>query len=483
MKFHRCKIFFQACLSELVQFGLVLIAFMVNYGVFIAQDTQRDKLLGEEANEQLGASIGFYEHESSKYLDDLGQRLVSSIDDQLFTYQFGILDMEEPNALALPGGYIYFSRGLLALVNSEDQLAGVMGHEIMHVHRRHSIKAQNKSIFTGILQIPGAIVGAFSPDVGGLLMAPFAMMDAGYSRSQENDADKFGVRLAAQSGYDPNGLIEILASLSEAEQLITGKKHQPGFLDTHPNTPKRLKVISKTIDKISVGGSEDPLKSRKEMLAQLEGIIIGSNPAQGVVVEEQFLHPDLNLSFWIPKDWISQNTPKALALVAPDEKAQLIFTGEKNALPKVLAEEFIESMYKKYRIKPANKDSLNDKLVNRFWVKYVHQDNGKQVVFQKMWMRIHEQTYQLTSISIPAYEDVFLKMGRSLTDLSGEDRKKVMKTEMRLVSAHKDETLEELSTRTGNTLDLDYLYLINSLDKGYKMIGNEIIKIGIKTPY
>ena len=137
-----------------------------------AQPTEKDISNAEQARELINQQIGSYDHKAVDYPHDIGQRLVSNLENPLQDYRYGILDMSEPNALALPDGFIYFSRGILLLANSEDELAGIMGHETIHVARYHSRKTQKKSIITGIFKIPGAIVGAFSPVAGGILMNP-----------------------------------------------------------------------------------------------------------------------------------------------------------------------------------------------------------------------------------------------------------------------------------------------------------------------
>jgi len=184
-------------------FSFVILMLFVN--IAYTQNVEKEESRGEEGDKMIRSEIGVYEHPSQSELKKIGESLITYLDPKIFNYQFSILDMDVPNAMALPGGYVYFSRGILVLANSEDELAGVMGHEITHVHKQHSRKAQNRGIFTGILKIPGAIVGAFAPNAGSLLIAPFELFDSGYSRSNEKEADKEGVKLSAAAGYDPNG--------------------------------------------------------------------------------------------------------------------------------------------------------------------------------------------------------------------------------------------------------------------------------------
>src|SRR5213079_3194867 len=156
------------------------------------------------------------------YLGQVGARLVAAANDARWKFTFKIVDQQESNAFAIPGGRIYVSRGLLALVNREDELAGVLAHEIAHVNERHSTRQQRKGILPGILSLPGNIVGGIvSEDLGAIINAPIDTVGGAwlsrYSRGQESDSDRIGMRTAAKAGYDPSALADILGRL---EQVI-----------------------------------------------------------------------------------------------------------------------------------------------------------------------------------------------------------------------------------------------------------------------
>ena len=203
--------------------------------------------LGAEAAQQVEQYMGFSgSADLNAYVDRIGQRLAKHSTRSHLVHEFHVVDMKEPNAFALPGGHIYVSRGLLAIMNSEDELAAVLGHEIGHVEGRHSAKQQTKSRGWIPLQILAGIGGAaasvVSPGLGGAVASmgqlPASLVLASYSRNQEKEADRFGQQYAAAEGWDPAALSATMDALSREQQLAGGgDPNQMSFLDSHPTTP------------------------------------------------------------------------------------------------------------------------------------------------------------------------------------------------------------------------------------------------------
>jgi len=464
-------------------FFTILISFLITASSF-TQSIEREIAQGEEANEQLKQHIGFYEHSSSAYLNTIGQRLVSNLDYQMFDYRFGILDMTEPNAMALPGGSVYFSRGILVLANSEDELAGVVGHETIHVHKRHSRKTRNKSIFTGILKIPGAIVGVFAPAAGNILMAPFSLFDASYSRKHEKQADELGAKLAAKSGYDPAGLITILDKIAEDTKIETGIEEERSFFSTHPYTPKRVENLNKSVQKLNTTNTTPIVSDHKAFLDKLEGIVIGDNPAYGVFHDSLFLHPELNFTFSFPKEWEGINTPQVIGFLSADQKAQVILTlADTLKSPAKMAKEFVKNYYYYYRQEPVRNDSLKINGFQAHIISYEAYSDMDLVVFSLLWLKRSVHTYLFAMMSIDKYRNVIESMAKSLHVITDKERNLIKQTLLHIVQANQGENIEELSTRTGNVLDLEYTALINNLKTGEKLTTGQWIKIGVFRKY
>src|SRR5205823_2494370 len=202
--------------------------------------------LGEAGARRVAETMGILEDPAlSAYVRAVGERLAQFSPRTDVTYTFQIVDMEEPNAFALPGGYVYVTRGLLVLVNSEDELAGVLGHEIGHVAARHSVQQVSRAapfaILTGIaagvtgLASPllGHVVGGIGGLASGAVLAPF-------SRDQEREADRVGQQLSAAAGWDPGAMSSFLKTLEREEGLGGNRPRRFAFLATHPSTPERI---------------------------------------------------------------------------------------------------------------------------------------------------------------------------------------------------------------------------------------------------
>lgn len=451
----------------------------------IAQSSiEKDKQQGAEVNEQLKQSIGVYEHSSNIYLNEIGQRLVSNLENRMFDYEYGILDMTEPNAMALPGGYVYFSRGILILANSEDELAGVMGHETIHVHERHSRQSQNKGIFTGILKIPGAIVGVFAPTAGGLLMAPFSLMDASYSRKHEKEADDLGAKLAAKSGYDPYGLPQILEKISEDSKLETEREEEKSFFSTHPYTPDRIEDLDKAISKIEIEKTGDIAANHKAFLDKLDGIVIGDNPAHGTFQDSLFIHPDLNFTLAYPKGWDSENTPSAAGVISPDKKSQVVFSlSDTSKSPNKSAKDFAEAYYRHYHMEPKHGEELDINGFPAHLLVYEAQSDEGLAVFSMIWLKRNDYTFTFASMGLAKYGDVSIKMAKSLHTITDAERQSIEQEVVHIVEAKDGETIKQLSERTGNVLSVDYLALINNVKTDEKLVEGHWVKIGVVTKY
>src|SRR5262245_18635587 len=182
-----------------------------------------DSRVGRESAQDVKAEIGWLEDAAlAAYVDGIGRKLLRSMPTRGFDYQFYVVDMVEPNAFALPGGYIFVSRGLLALANNEDELACVIGHEITHAARRHAAAQQALEESLPSLILPGA-----------------AAKFASYSREMEREADEGGQILCAAAGYDPIGMSTFLTSLALSSRLELGYTRNPTFFDTHPGSQER----------------------------------------------------------------------------------------------------------------------------------------------------------------------------------------------------------------------------------------------------
>lgn len=285
---------------------------------------EQEARAGAEAHPKiLEAYGGAYEDAKlGAYVAGVTQRIVKATNRPDGPYRVTVLDSPVVNAFALPGGYVYVTRGLMALVNDEAELAGVIGHEIGHVNARHSAQRQTAAMGTSLLgAVLGAVVGsdALNQVVGlggqGLL--------ANYSRDQEYEADMLGVRYLAKAGYDPFAAAGFLQSMG-AQQALDAKVRNARYdasrndwLASHPATPDRVAAANEHAR--STGGvAGRGERNRDAYLAAIDGMLYGDDPEQGVVRDREFIHPKLRFAFDAPQRFAITNSPRAVLIEGPD---------------------------------------------------------------------------------------------------------------------------------------------------------------------
>lgn len=241
-----------------------------------------------------------------------------------------ILNSPIDNAFAIPGGYVYITRGLLSLVNDEAELAAVLGHEVGHVAARHSKRRQNVATRNAVLGVLGQLaVGALTRNSGmGQLLGRgigtgTQLLTLGYSRGQETEADNLGVRYLVGAKYDSDALASMLGELAQQTALvqqIAGRTQSvPAWASTHPEPEKR---VANALAQARTAGGTDLPRNRAAYLAAVDGLLYGDDPKQGLIDGQQFSHPDLRISFTAPVGFTLSNGARAVTITGQGAKAE-----------------------------------------------------------------------------------------------------------------------------------------------------------------
>ncbi len=284
--------------------------------------------MGKSTDASIKQQFGLYEdRELEAYVERVSRKLVPHTHRNQLPYHFAVLDTSVENAFAAPGGYIYVTRGLLAMMNSEAELATVIGHELGHVNARHSVRQlSNQLLLTGGL-ILGSILSEDVAKVAPYLMIGLQVLFMKFSRDDEYQADSLGVLYSRSAGYAPGEMIPFFRSIQKLEEKAGGGTKLPNFLSTHPLTEKRIAEAQKMI----LPGDAGMSVLRDDFVARMDGLVFGDNPRQGYVEGGAFYHPEMKFVFALPADWVVQNTPQQVMIVSKDEKAGMILTAEKTA--------------------------------------------------------------------------------------------------------------------------------------------------------
>jgi len=294
--------------------------------------------MGKSTDAAIRQEYGLYpDPELTAYVDRVSRRMVPYTHRNKLDYHFAVLDTPIENAFAAPGGYIYVTRGLLAMANSEAEVATVLAHELGHVNARHSARQMSRQllILGGILV--GSVLSEDVQKIAPFLMVGMQVLFLKYSRDDEYQADSLGVLYSRRAGYSPAQMVPFFHSIQRLEEDAGGGVRLPNFLSTHPLTAKRISEVQKML--VPMDTEMDIL--RDDYLTRMDGLVVGENPRQGYLDGNAFYCPDLAFVFSIPSGWKLQNTPRQVVVLPENEKAALILTAEPSTkdLPTYLKEQ------------------------------------------------------------------------------------------------------------------------------------------------
>ena len=425
-----------------------------------------DQRAGEQASLHVGGEMGFVDDpELQAYVEAVGQRLAHFAPRGRFPYQFQVVDQDAPNAFALPGGYIYVSRGLLVLANSESELAGVLGHEIIHVAARHA--ASRQALIRGMS-------GPMKLLAGGSV--------AGFGRDQEREADRLGQGLAGLAGYDPEGLAIFLRSMEFEERLALGGSRHPRFYDSHPATSERVATAAGRARNVSWVPMPEIAPNRANFLSHIEGLVVGTSPSEGVFQGERFVHPELGFTLRFPPGWEGQNTRQAVGAVSPRRDGAIFLehqgrgTSAQRAAQSFLSSERGQGL-RVGAVQPIRIRNLDGARVEG-------SASGMAIVIA--WLAYDGSIYRITGVSRPPrnrYEGSFRAVVRSFRPLAPDAKLALRERRLRIVTARAAETIAELSRRSGNTWNIQETAVMNDVFANVRFRGGELVKVAVEEDY
>ena len=281
-----------------------------------------DAVLGLREHPRIIAAYGgvYEDRQAEIMVARIVGRLLAAANQPNAKFQVTILDTSEVNAFALPGGYIYVTRGILALASDTSELAAVLAHEIAHVTLRHARARTDRTRQTQI--VDRVITGIFGGDTSSDATANRTREQlAAFSQNQELEADKEGIKFAGKAGYDPQAAARFLGVMSRFAAFSAGASSgNDGFLSSHPSTPARIETALSTARGM-FGSTEIGETDRDAYLAAISGLSFGDSPAQGSIVGQRFIHPANKFTFTVPQGYTLQTSQSAVVGVAGDGEA------------------------------------------------------------------------------------------------------------------------------------------------------------------
>jgi predicted Zn-dependent protease len=306
--------------------ALVVVACAVNPATgrreFMLVTESQEIQMGQDADPQISASYGVVEDQGLQdYVSRLGMQLAEVSERPQLPWSFKVVDDPIVNAFALPGGFIYVTRGILAQFDSEAELAGVLGHEVGHVTARHGASQMSRQQLQQASVGLGMVMSERFRHYGGLAVGVLQVMNMSYSRGDESESDRLGLRYITDVGYHADAMIGVFQMLAAAGGGVP-EGRLPEWQSTHPYLENREADMRATI--AETGASPAGLSNRDVYLDMIDGLAYGENPRNGYFEDQRFLHPDLAFELTFPDGWQTENQRSAVAAIAPGQNAAVM---------------------------------------------------------------------------------------------------------------------------------------------------------------
>jgi predicted Zn-dependent protease len=404
--------------------------------------------MGQETDQQIRQQFGIYEDKAlNEYVNRIGQSMVPNSHRPNLKHYFAVLDTPVVNAFAAPGGYIYVTRGILALMNSEAELAAVLGHEMGHVAARHSMKQMSGQMLAQIGLVVGSVLSKDIRKFSGLASVGMQLLFLKFSRSDEYQADSLGIRYARQAQYAPGEMLRFFTAL-ENMSAESGGHSIPTFLSTHPMTSDRIAKVKELVSSQDVRLAV----KREPYLHKVDGMIYGENPRQGFTENSVFYHPEMAFKFAIPEGWAVENTHKQVAIGEKNGKAALYLQAETTTQD---LDTYLQTRAKEFG--QAEALSQSREAVNRFQSRHaffkVPQEQSEPLAVRLTCIRKDNFIYSFIALSLystaDTYQPILERAINSFQQLS--DPRYLNRGPQRLSLANPDgrQTLQSLMSRAG----------------------------------
>jgi predicted Zn-dependent protease len=438
-----------------------------------------DERASEREHARLVAAFGgeYRAPEAQRLLTEIAGRLVAATERPDEAHRLTILDSPAVNAFALPSGRLYVTRGLLALANDASEVAGVLAHEIAHVTLRHANARSELALRSAL--VSRVVTDVLNdPSMASMLADQSRFRIAGFSRSQELEADQIGIRTLSKAGYDPYAASRFLSSLGRAGALAVsaageGGKTSADVLSSHPGTPERISLALQAARRI--GGPGLGESGRERYLAAVDGLSYGDNPTDGIVRGRRFLHPRLGIAFEAPEGIALENTAKAVLGASPDGSRRFLFDAIEAAEGQSLAEVLRSSWNEAVETDGIETLSVNGAPAALATAK------GKEWGFRLAAIRIGSTTYRLVLAAKgrPAELDrAFRASLESVRAVGGEEARSVRPLRVQLVTAGPGDTAESLAARmVVANRPVERFLVLNGLERGAALKAGARYKI------
>ena len=448
---------------------------------FVLMSEKQELELGRKYHKEVLKQYKIYKNPKLQaYIEEIGERLAAQSHRKDLVFHFYLLDSPQVNAFATPGGYIYITRGIMAYMQEEAHLAGVIGHEIGHVTARHGVQQHAQSQAAGLL---GALItiGTGSSELGQVSNLLGGAVVRGYGRADELESDRLGAEYLAKTNYDPQKMLDVVGILKNQELAdkarATAEGREPrayhGVFATHPRNDTRLQGVIKAADKFK--NANVTRRDDGRFLELTNGMTYGSSESQGVTRGNAFLHKELDLHLTFPKDWIIQNQPTSVVARSLKGEQQIIMQ-MRDLNKRQPAKDFLANNFSSFSEGRSVSTSEEQAYAGKATIK----TNGGNEKVQVAAVYRGKKAFMLYSRGKDALpEKEFFATVKSLRRLKGNETKQAKSTKIKLTKARRGDTFAKLAKQSVNAGPYaeQELRLINGMFPSGEPQAGQLIKV------
>jgi predicted Zn-dependent protease len=401
--------------------------------------------LGREADQQVRREMGVYQDaDLQRYVSEVGQRLARGSERPNLPWAYTVVDAQAVNAFALPGGFIYITRGILPFLRDESELAAVLAHETGHVTARHSAAAYSRQVaLGGGLGILGVFVPQTRP-LQGLAGVGLQLLFLRNSREAELEADQLGTRYASSDGWDPQGMPDLLGTLGRLDQASGTSRGVPNWALTHPPAEDRIARVQEAVAAARALGGTAVNQAAFER--QIDGIVYGDSREQGIVRGRDFVHPILRFALSFPQGWeIANSAEQVSAREREDSSVGIVLelAESSGSLQQTAIDEMTRA-----GLRPASGENTQINGLPAFLGVYQGTINNTQVVVRGAHIRTQQQTYLIAGVATPdefqRVDPAFLGTIRSFHTISAQEAERIQPNRLDFYTVRPGDTWESL---------------------------------------
>jgi predicted Zn-dependent protease len=450
---------------------------------FSLMSEQQEIAVGQEADGEIRRDMGLYDDKAlQQYVSDIGMRLAKVSERPALPWHFAVVDQPAINAFALPGGYIYMTRGIMPFLQDEHELAGVLGHEIGHVTARHSAAQYSRATGAQLGLVLGSIFVPAARPFGQLAEAGLGLLLMKYGRDDELQSDALGVRYTARAGWNPSGVGGMLSTL---DRLDEGDSNRgvPNWLSTHPAPGDRVAQIAEAIKKEAPANNTPPPTEadREAFMRRMDGLMYGDNPDQGLMRGNQFLHRALRFALDFPKGWEVQNSATQVVSKAPNANVFIVLQLVQKPVGRNIEEVALSSMQQAgFRALDGNRGRVNglDAFVGTY--QGTMQDLGN-VGVRAAHVAHGQNVYMIAGLApaqqFNAAESTLDASVRSFRPLTAAQAEAIRANRIDLYVARSGDTWQSLAERNGSLIKPSTLAAMNGRSANQQPRAGERLKI------